>query len=343
MSNESDVVREAIADVVREHLGPSAQVTGIKPLHGGACQENVQVDLALSDGTTRRMVIRSDAPSSIPGTLDRSAEFDVLQAATYAGVRTPAARWLTEGLLRQGAWAYFLDWSDGVAIGRKVLKTPELAEARSLLPAQLALEAARIHSITPDAEPGRSITAFPVPESGDPVVEGLRLLRLLINRLEAPTPATEFVFRWLRENPPPSRVLCLVHGDFRTGNFMVGPTGLENLLDWEFSRWSSPYEDLAWISVRDWRFGRLDKPVGGFGAREPFYAAYEEASGRPVGLEDIHWWEVNGNLRWAVGCAFQAQRYAQGQKDLELIAIGRRAAEMEYEALRLIAGGLAAL
>ncbi|MCO4773087.1 MAG: phosphotransferase family protein [Deltaproteobacteria bacterium] len=343
MTSPLVTARASIEAAVTEHLGPDATVSGIKPLHGGACQDNVRVDITLPDGSNHRMVVRSDAPSSIPGTLDRRAEYDVLRAATAAGVRTPGARWLTQGLLRAGAWAYFLDWSEGVAIGRKVLKTPELAAARSALPGQLAAEAARVHSITPDTEPGASITAFAVPEDGDPVLEGVRLLREMIDRLAQATPATEFIYRWLKENPPPSRELTLVHGDFRTGNFMVGPLGLENLLDWEFSRWSSPFEDLAWMSVRDWRFGRLNSPIGGFAQREPFYAAYTEASGRAVDAQDIHWWEINGNLRWAVGCQFQAQRYAEGQRDLELIAIGRRAAEMEYEALRLIDGGLAAL
>jgi len=343
MISDFHAAYEAIEAVVASHLGEGAQVHGLKPLHGGACQDNLRVDVRFPDGSEHRMVVRSDAPSSIPGTLDRSREYNILTAATAAGVRTPAARWLTHGLLRPNAWAYFLDWSDGVAIGRKVLKTDELADARRRLPLQLAEQAARIHAITPTSEPGSSITAVDVPSDGDAVLEGLRILRELIRRLERVSPATELIYRWLAENPAPSRDLTLVHGDFRTGNFMVGPDGLENLLDWEFSRWSSPFEDLAWLSVRDWRFGRLTSPIGGFAQREPFYAAYTEASGRAVDLSDIHWWEINGNLRWALGCAFQAQRYSEGQRDLELIAIGRRSAEMEYEALRLIERGVAGL
>ena len=336
-----NAARDSIAAALATHA-PGAVLTGLKPLVGGACQDNLRVDVTI-DGEPQRLVVRSDAPSGIPGTLDRSREFNVMQAAVAGGVRTPGVRWLSQGLLREGAWAYFLDWSEGVAIGRKVLKTPELAEARTKLPAQLAEQAAAVHAITPDSEIGQTITAFAVPPDGDAVAEGIRLLRDMIGRLEAPTPATELIFRWLVENPPPSREVTLVHGDFRTGNFMVAPRGLANLLDWEFARWSSPFEDLAWISVRDWRFNRLDQPIGGFGHRAPFYAAYEAASGRAVDLQDIHWWEINGNLRWAAGCVFQAQRYAGGQKDLELIAIGRRAAEMEYEALRLIETGIPGL
>jgi aminoglycoside phosphotransferase (APT) family kinase protein len=131
-----------------------------------------------------------------------------------------------------------------------------------------------------------------------------------------------------------------VHGDYRTGNFLVTPDGLAAILDWEFAHFGSPYEDLAWISVRDWRFGRLDLPIGGFAKREPFYAAYEKASGRTVDLTQILWWEVFGNLGWAVGSVFQGERYLSGaQTDLELVAVARRNVEMEFEALRLIRRG----
>lgn len=144
----------------------------------------------------------------------------------------------------------------------------------------------------------------------------------------------------MSERAPTNEEIVLVHGDFRTGNFMVTPDGLSALLDWEFAHLGSPWEDVAWVSVRDWRFNRLDKPIGGFAAREPFYEAYAAASGRAIDLAQIYWWEIYGNVRWAVGSLFQGERYLSGQsRDLELIAIARRSVEMEYEALRLIQRG----
>jgi hypothetical protein len=90
----------------------------------------------------------------------------------------------------------------------------------------------------------------------------------------------------------------------------------------------------------DWRFGRLDKPVGGFASREALHEAYAKASGRKVRPEDVHFWEVLGNVNWATGSVHQGERYLSGEEtDIELIAIARRAVEMEYEALRLIEQG----
>jgi aminoglycoside phosphotransferase (APT) family kinase protein len=162
----------------------------------------------------------------------------------------------------------------------------------------------------------------------------------MLDGMADPHPAMELVFTWLCENAPSDRETTLVHGDFRTGNFMLTPDGLSAILDWEFSHWGSPYYDLAWISVRDWRFGVLDRPIGGFSKREPFYQAYENASGRRVDRRLVHYWEVMGNLRWAGGAVYQGERYTRyGEEDLELVAIGRRACEMEWEALRLVERG----
>lgn len=322
---------DRIDAALRRH---GATLREVKPLHGGACQENYRVDLEL-DGQPLRLALRSDAATSLPGSVKRSAEFEVIAAAVAAGVKTPRARWLERSLLREGADAYFLDWVPGEAIGRRVVRNPELEAARALLPAQLAQTLARVHAVVP----GTSSLPFAPPAAG-PARHALDELRAMLDRLPVPLPATEYALRWLDERAPRDEEVVLVHGDFRTGNFMVTPEGLAGLLDWEFAHWGSPWEDLSWIAVRDWRFNRLDKPIGGFAQREPFYAAYEQASGRAVDRHALWWWEICGNLRWAVGSVFQGQRYLSGEEqELELVAVARRHVEMEFEALRLIKRG----
>lgn len=315
-------------------------VSRLVPLPGGACNENYIVEAAFTAGELagpRRLVLRSDAPTSLPGSLDRAREHAVVCAAVEAGVRTPRARFLGRGLVREGAFAYFLDWVEGETIGRRVTTLPKLAAARALLPSQLAAEAAKIHSITPRTHPDLFGDAREAPD--DPVGSTLDLLRGMLDRLGEPRPALELAMRWLDENRPPRGEVVLAHGDFRTGNFMVRDDGLAAVLDWEFARFSAPEEDLAWISVRDWRFGQLALPIGGFARREPFYEAYEKASGRTLSRAAVHYWEVLGNARWAAGSLHQGERYLAGDQDVELIAIARRAVEMEWETLRLIEKG----
>ncbi|MBK7861670.1 MAG: phosphotransferase family protein [Archangiaceae bacterium] len=323
---------EKIRRALREH---GAELVNVTPLYGGACQENFKVELK-HEGKELKLALRSDATRSLPGSIKRRDEFAVIDAAVKAGVRTPGARWLSTGLLREGADAYFLEWAPGEAIGRRVVREKELETARSRLPAELAQSLARLHGLEPSDAP--SLPLGKPPER--PSLAALTSLRAMLDQLPVPFPAVELCARWLEERAPPKEEVVLVHGDFRTGNFLVTPNGLAAILDWEFARWGSPYEDLAWLSVRDWRFGRLDRPIGGFARRDHFYTAYH-AAGRPtVDESQVLWWEVMGNLRWAVGSAYQGERYLSGEaRDLELIAIARRAVEMEWEALRLVRRG----
>ena len=97
-----------------------------------------------------------------------------------------------------------------------------------------------------------------------------------------PRPVFELALRWLRDHDPgPPSEVTLVHGDFRHGNLIIGPDGVRAVLDWELAHFGDPMEDLGWICVNSWRFGEIDKPVGGFGSREELFAGYEEA-GRKV-------------------------------------------------------------
>lgn len=338
-------LRSAIEQQLARETGGPVEVERITPLVGGACQDNFRVELRLERGALsgrHRLVLRSDALGSLPGSLGRSSEHAVIRAATAHGVRTPRVHWLIPGLVRAGADAYFMDWIEGEAIGAKILRDPKLAGARQRLPEELAAVLAKIHAIDPSVAPELKAAL------GDPAaLEDGRLVDFAIRRqletldaIPEPHPGLELALRWLREHPPASRELTLVHGDFRTGNFMVAPQGLSGVLDWEFAHWGNPFEDLAWLCVRDWRFGNLKEAAGGLCRREVLYAEYERASGRKVRAEDVHFWEIMGNVRWALGAVAQGQRYLKGgEADLELVAIARRAVEMEFEALRLIEHG----
>jgi aminoglycoside phosphotransferase (APT) family kinase protein len=153
-----------------------------------------------------------------------------------------------------------------------------------------------------------------------------------------PRPVFELALRWLRHRDPgPSRELTLVHGDFRHGNLIIGPEGLRAVLDWELAHLGDPMEDLGWICVNSWRFGEIDRPVGGFGSREELFAGYE-AGGRRVDADRVTFWEVMGTLRWGVMCCGMMQRFRSGpDHSMERAMIGRRASETEIDLLRLLA------
>jgi aminoglycoside phosphotransferase (APT) family kinase protein len=132
----------------------------------------------------------------------------------------------------------------------------------------------------------------------------------------------------------------LVHGDYRTGNYLADESGVTAILDWEGAHLGDPVEDLGWLCVKSWRFGAVDKPAGGFGSREALWAAYERAGGGKVDPARAHWWEVFGTVRWGIICHNQAFRHLSGSiKSMELASIGRRAVETEVDLLQLLKSG----
>ncbi len=334
---DKDAVVARLADVLSHELDAPVAVTALQTLAGGACQELYRLQVEV--GTARRqMVLRADAASSLPGSLGRRQEYAVIRAAVQRGVKTPAVRALTADLVRPGSDAYVMDWADGVALGSKVIRSPTLAATRARLPDLLAVELARIHTITPETEPDLDLNSIPF--KGDAVSTAVAFLVDMLDRMPEPHPAMEFGLKWCRDHAPDPGEVVLVHGDFRTGNFLLTPDGLSAVLDWEFAHWGDPHEDIAWLCMRDWRFGKLDLPVGGFAKRAAFYDAYAAASGRHVDPALVHFWEVVANLRWAAGAVYQGERYLSGQDpDFEYLAIARRVPEMEYEILRLIETG----
>lgn len=68
-----------------------------------------------------------------------------------------------------------------------------------------------------------------------------------------PEPILEAGLRWLRAHPPPPpRALSVVHGDYRSGNFLHEEASVTAVLDWEMAHLGDPIEDVAWAATPLW-------------------------------------------------------------------------------------------
>lgn len=328
----------ALVLALSERCGAPVQVAGLHQLAGGASKEIWQLDLDVAAGQLvgrHELVLLRQLGGKIKAdALDLAAEYRALAVAHAAGVPTPRPFLLFE---LQGAAAVLVQRLPGEAIGRRVVREARLAAARAKLPGELGAALAAIHQIDIDATGLRA--ALPGPAQGlSPAAYAIAQIEADLDRIGEPHPAIELGLRWLRRRLPPDPArLTLVHGDFRVGNLLVTPDGLAGVLDWEFAHVGDPYEDLAWPLLRDWRFGQDHLRLGGVGAPADFFAAYAASGGLCPDLRIVQFWEVLGNLRWATGCLNQAERHLSGQEpNLEFASLGRRAAEMELEALMLI-------
>ncbi|MBW8078941.1 MAG: phosphotransferase, partial [Gallionella sp.] len=154
----------------------------------------------------------------------------------------------------------------------------------------------------------------------------------------ADRPALALGIKWLeRHLPGIPGSSSILHTDVRNGNLIVGPEGLRAILDWEGARRrGDPMEDLAWPSLRMWRFRADELEIGGFSHRDPFIDAYNQAGG-DFDVERFEWWKVLGTLRWAIGLYGQAAAHLNGTfPSIVMAASGRRVPEMEWDLLMLI-------
>lgn len=332
-SSEADQVAAALAIAAGRHFAGPAFIEGLSRESGGASRQTWSFD-ALVDGQRHELILRRDPPSSSKGerersaALDRATEFRVLRAAWQAGVRAPEVLFeLTpdDGL----GEAYVMRRIGGTAIARKLLRDPPYAEARQRIAGQLGEILARIHAVDPASLP---------PLAHREAADHIESLRHLLDTLGQPQPVFELALSWLdRRRPRPADKPVLVHGDYRTGNYLADESGVTAILDWEGAHLGDPIEDLGWVCVKSWRFGSVDKPAGGFGSREQLWMAYEHAGGGKVDPARAHWWEVFGTVRWGIICHTQAFKHLSGaQKSMELASIGRRGVETEVDLLQLL-------
>ena len=314
----------------------AVKIANLHKMPGGASREIWSFDCTMQNaggGATRGMVLRRD-PGAQRIESNRRHEFLVLRAAFEEGVPVPEVLWVSDDPAVLEAPFFIMERVEGETIARRLLRDQQYAEARKLMPAQLAQIVARIHRIDPVKH---KLDFLPEPGLSAALTEVNRYEENFRNLALQPYPAFELTFRWLYQRVPKSPRKMLVHGDYRIGNVIFGPAGVRSILDWELAHLGDPMEDLGWMCTRAWRFGADENPVGGLGQREDFWAAYEKASGITVDPEAARWWEVFGNLKWGIITISQARTHLDGTvSSVELASIGRRTVENELELLNLI-------
>ncbi len=305
-------------------------VVGVARLSGGASQETWSFDIVHPNGNIGSILRR--APAGYGASPGRAAGLDaearLMQLAYDAGLPSPRVMHVLTPQDELGA-GFIMARVEGESIARKILRDAQFAKARPILARQLGKVIAGIHGLPVSKLPKlRQMTS----------TKEITDLDREYRSFGWPRPVFELALRWLRDRDPgPSVEMTLVHGDFRHGNLIIGPDGVRAVLDWELAHTGDPMEDLGWICVNSWRFGEIDKPVGGFGSREELFAGYE-AAGHRVDPARVMFWEVMGTLRWGVMCCGMMQRFRLGpDHSMERAMIGRRSSETEIDLLRLLA------
>jgi aminoglycoside phosphotransferase (APT) family kinase protein len=252
----------------------------------------------------------------------------LLQAAVRAGVPAPRVRIVLapDDQLGEGT---VTERVAGETLGRKINTDARFAAVRPGLAAQCGAILAAVHRI--DATGLDFLVAQTARDQ-------LAAYRALADACDHPLPAVELGLRWVADNLPSAPRICVVHGDFRNGNLIVGEDGVRCVLDWELAQIGDPMLDLGWLCVKTWRFGG-PLPVGGFGHRDELFLAYERAGGGSVDPAHVRFWEAFGCVKWALMCMQKGLGELHGaRRTVEAVAIGRRIEEPLLDFLDLITG-----
>ena len=305
-------------------------------MSGGASKEMWAFDVERgSQGIP--MVLRINRTSPLPISIDLESEFRLMKAAFDNGIQVPKPYWFSREILEHPCAV--LERVQGETIVRRLQRDDRYRRAREVITGQMGKSLAPIHLIPlqeGDLEylPRRS-------RQGSPGLGELDFFEEIMRRYSPdPHPALELGLRWLRENLPKTERRTIVHGDYRLGNVIFSESGLVSILDWELAHIGDPMEDLAFIAIQAWRFGNDRLPIGGVGTREEYYQAYEEAGGVPVDREAVRYWEVYGNLKWAIITILQMSPFVDGSSSsIELASLGRKTAEVELQLISMMKGG----
>lgn len=304
------VLEPRLAGYIRTRIPEATDVivSALERISGGASRETYRFRLTWREGGQphdRKLILRRDPPVSLIDT-ERRVEFEAYRAFAGSAVPVPRMLWLEEANLALDHPFFIAEEIAGFQAAPQMLFAggydavlPRIAEAKWTILGEIS----RADPIALGLD-----KVMPVPALDVCWRRELDHWTAILDKDEAePLPIARAAIRWLRANPPPpAQKLSVVHGDYRTGNFLYDPDGaIQGILDWEMAHLGDPLEDLGWGFNPVWQFGRAGLE-GGLIPRAEAIAIWERASGLTADPAALHWWTlfncVKGQAIW-VGSA----------------------------------------
>jgi len=306
-----------------QHRWPQAssvEVETLERIHGGASRETYRVTVRTIEGgreSEQRLILRRDPPSSLIET-DRATEYRAYEA--FYGTRVPVPRPLfleTDPRWLDRPFFVMEQVVDAVSDGRLLAQTPYVDHVETI-----GEQKWRILGEIARSDPASLATRLEAPALESCWRRELDYWERVIDEDElTPQPIARAAIRWLRRSPPPPpRRLSVVHGDYRTGNFLFDAEGrIRAILDWEMCHLGDAVEDLAWALDPLWSWPDRERP-GKLIPREQALAIWQQASGIEVDARALGWWEIFASVKGLAIWISSGREYADGRnRDLIMV------------------------
>jgi aminoglycoside phosphotransferase (APT) family kinase protein len=307
---------ERIVAYLGERWRVPVTLTALEQIPGGASRETYRVRLQ-ADGAERGLILRRDPKSSLIDT-ERALEYRTYEAAHAAGIPVPEPLILEEDPRHLERPFSVMAEIAGCETNVGPLRDPAQAQLRETVGRNMWTLLGRLAALDVD---GLGVTAF----MEAPTHPAKRELDYWAGVIEAdaqhPQPVAAATVRWLRAHlPAPGPRLALVHGDYRTGNFMYAPDGtIRGVLDWEMAHIGDPLEDLAWSLDPLWAWPERHL-AGGLLARDAAIAHWESTSGMRVDRATFRWWQVFASLKGLAIWISSTEDFMHGESKEPILA-----------------------
>lgn len=299
-----------------ERWNEPVALAAIEQIPGGASRETYRIALSASSGT-RGVILRRDPVSSLIDT-ERGLEYRTYEAVYRAGFPVPEPLILEEdGAPLDRPFSVMREITGCESAVAALAQAPYSALRQRIGERKWSLlgELARldVHTLGVDA-------FMPVPDH--PAAHELDYWAGVV-KADAlhPQPVAEAAIRWLRRHlPAPSGRRCLVHGDYRSGNFLFDTEGeIRGVLDWEMAHIGDPYEDLAWSLDPLWSWPERSL-AGALLPRREAVRLWESASGLGVDAETFRWWQVFASLKGLAIWISSTEDFVHGESKEPILA-----------------------
>jgi aminoglycoside phosphotransferase (APT) family kinase protein len=299
-------------------------VDGLKSFPVGAAQETWRFTGHFTDNrgvkAKRGLVLRREMENSIIET-SRTLEFAAYQSFHGSAVPVPEPIALIEDRGWFGSPAMLMEEVPGCESAPMALTAPPYNAHLKMLGEAKWRMLADIANTDPGSTPLGQMLPLPPPQDCWHIALDQWTEKLAKDQSET-EPAVDAAIRWLRRNPPaPPETIRIVHGDFRTGNFLFDEQGqIRALLDWEMCHLGDPLEDFAWACGWMWSGGHDDQPgrlISLYAARE----IYRRETGHAIQARDLLWWRLFSTIKGMAIWVSSAQRAQSGVNDDPLMVM----------------------
>lgn len=264
----------------------------------------------------KELVLRRQPLAHFLGSYDLHIEFRVLDALQDKGIPLPKVYWYEPNKDILDRPFYVMEKVEGEVYqpNRRHLSTSIIPEKeRASLSDDFVENIVAIHKVD---WRGAGLEFLGDPGRGrGSALKQIEKFREIIDRTDYHRhPLLRMAYHWLVKNAPETDKVTLVHGDYRTGNYISKDGHIRAILDWELVHLGDPHEDIAYILHPLWRSTPPENLISHLMKENEFIKKYEERSGRRIDLFKVKYYSLLILFKGIAATTLEAHHFAIGER-----------------------------